>query len=217
MVKVKCYACSTIVRSVWNTDCPGGTVGSGGGASGGGPGGRHGISRSVILFLNKVNGIESHCLTFSQCSLMYNALQIDLFEDKIRKGGYAKLRRYFPQLDDYRLVCPAAKKELNASGADKEVVKAKYFVRDSFLQVAAQGAAAAAAAEALSPCGSSASTLANAGFASSGGGGGGGGPAGPHCYPHFTCAIHTEDVGKLINDCCRDILQRVHLRMHEIL
>ncbi len=41
-------------RSVWNTDCPGGTVGSGGGAPGGGPGGRHGISRSVILFLNKV-------------------------------------------------------------------------------------------------------------------------------------------------------------------
>ncbi len=45
----------------------------------------------------------------------------------------------------------------------------------------------------------------------------GGGPGGPHCYPHFTCAIHTEDIGKLINDCCRDILQRVHLRMHEIL
>lgn len=38
-----------------------------------------------------------------------------------------------------------------------------------------------------------------------------------NCYPHFTCAFSTDDVGRIINECCRDILQRLHLRNHEIL
>ena len=38
-----------------------------------------------------------------------------------------------------------------------------------------------------------------------------------HVYPHFTCAFDSAEVGRVINNCCRDILQRMHLRMHEIL
>ena len=37
------------------------------------------------------------------------------------------------------------------------------------------------------------------------------------CFPHFVSAIDTENVGKLLANCCRDIVQRIHLRMHEIL
>ncbi|TRY69096.1 hypothetical protein TCAL_04094 [Tigriopus californicus] len=37
------------------------------------------------------------------------------------------------------------------------------------------------------------------------------------CYSHFTSAIDTDNIGKLLTNCCRDIVQRVHLRMHEIL
>ncbi len=129
---------------------------------------------------------------------------MDLFEEKVRRGGASKLRRYFPRLDDYQLMCPAARKEMAAPGADQEVVRAKYFVRDSFLQVAAQGAAAAAVSGASAPAASSGGGGGrdHRPHSTSGGGGGpsgGGGPAGPHCYPHFTCAIHTEDIGKLVS------------------
>ena len=42
--------------------------------------------------------------------------------------------------------------------------------------------------------------------------------AGHQCYPYFVTATDaTGHVGRLINECCRDILQREHLRMHEIL
>ena len=38
------------------------------------------------------------------------------------------------------------------------------------------------------------------------------------CYPMFCTAVDTEeDFGKFISECSRDILQRVHLKMHEIL
>jgi len=92
-----------------------------------------------------------------------------------------------------------------ASGTDPEVVRARYFVRDSFLQIAQQ-----------------LSRAAREGGASSSGAGPGASPgslgnAGHQCYPYFVNMTDTEAVGRLINDSCRDILQRVHLRMHEIL
>uniref|UniRef100_A0A3Q3JPA9 GNAS complex locus n=1 Tax=Monopterus albus TaxID=43700 RepID=A0A3Q3JPA9_MONAL len=37
-----------------------------------------------------------------------------------------------------------------------------------------------------------------------------------HCYPHFTCAIDTENIRRVFND-CRDIIQRMHLRQYELL
>ncbi|XP_028288697.1 guanine nucleotide-binding protein G(olf) subunit alpha-like [Parambassis ranga] len=37
-----------------------------------------------------------------------------------------------------------------------------------------------------------------------------------HCYPHFTCAVDTENIRRVFND-CRDIIQRMHLRQYELL
>jgi len=117
---------------------------------------------SVILFLNKQ----------------------DLLEEKI-KSGKSKLEDYFPEFIHY-MIPPEAGPEID-QGADREFTRAKYFIRDNFLQISQQ-------------------------------------PSGPdskqhsqhHCYPHFTCAVDTENIRRVFND-CRDIIQRVHLRMYEIL
>ncbi|KAJ0022616.1 hypothetical protein NQD34_014750 [Periophthalmus magnuspinnatus] len=37
-----------------------------------------------------------------------------------------------------------------------------------------------------------------------------------YCYPHFTCAMDTENIRRVFND-CRDIIQRMHLRQYELL
>jgi guanine nucleotide-binding protein G(s) subunit alpha len=37
-----------------------------------------------------------------------------------------------------------------------------------------------------------------------------------HCYPHFTCAVDTENIRRVFND-CRDIIQRIHLHQYELL
>jgi GTPase SAR1 family protein len=37
-----------------------------------------------------------------------------------------------------------------------------------------------------------------------------------YCYPHFTCAVNTENIRRVFND-CRDIIQRMHLRQYELL
>ncbi|KAI1722557.1 g-protein alpha subunit domain-containing protein [Ditylenchus destructor] len=37
-----------------------------------------------------------------------------------------------------------------------------------------------------------------------------------HCYPHFTCAVDTENIRRVFND-CRDIIQRIHLKQYELL
>lgn len=37
-----------------------------------------------------------------------------------------------------------------------------------------------------------------------------------HCYPHFTCAVDTENIRRVFND-CRDIIQRMHLMQYELL
>ncbi|CAH3193294.1 unnamed protein product, partial [Porites evermanni] len=37
-----------------------------------------------------------------------------------------------------------------------------------------------------------------------------------YCYPHFTCAVDTENIRRVFND-CRDIFQRMHLRQYELL
>lgn len=36
------------------------------------------------------------------------------------------------------------------------------------------------------------------------------------CYPHFTCAIDTENIKRVFND-CRDIIQRLHLIKYNLL
>ncbi len=136
---------------------------------------------SVILFLNKQ----------------------DLLQEKITSGRY-KLEDYFPEFAHY-LIPPEASAELaaataarQAQGDDsamseaalaalKEFTRAKYFIRDNFLQLSQQSASGDSKQH-----------------------------SGHHCYPHFTCAVDTENIRRVFND-CRDIIQRVHLRMYEIL
>ncbi len=117
---------------------------------------------SVILFLNKQ----------------------DLLEEKI-KSDRSRLEDYFPEFVHYT-VPPEAQPEIEA-GADREFTRAKYFIRDNFLQISQQASQ-----------GDSKQHSAH------------------HCYPHFTCAVDTENIRRVFND-CRDIIQRVHLRMYEIL
>lgn len=117
---------------------------------------------SVILFLNKQ----------------------DLLEEKIRSGK-SKLDDYFPEYVHY-ILPPEAQPEID-QGADKEFTRAKYFIRDNFLQISQQ------------PSGGDSKQH-----------------SAHHCYPHFTCAVDTENIRRVFND-CRDIIQRVHLRMYEIL
>lgn len=117
---------------------------------------------SVILFLNKQ----------------------DLLEDKI-KSGKSKLEDYFPEFVHY-MIPPEAQPDID-NGADREFTRAKYFIRDNFLQLSQQT---------------------NQGDSKQ--------HSGHHCYPHFTCAVDTENIRRVFND-CRDIIQRVHLRMYEIL
>ncbi|XP_035271627.1 guanine nucleotide-binding protein G(olf) subunit alpha isoform X2 [Anguilla anguilla] len=42
------------------------------------------------------------------------------------------------------------------------------------------------------------------------------GDGGHYCYPHFTCAVDTENIRRVFKD-CRDIIQRMHLRIYELL
>ena len=116
---------------------------------------------SVILFLNKQ----------------------DMLEEKI-KSGKSKLEDYFPEFVHYTHP-PEAQPEI-ADGADVEFTRAKYFIRDNFLQISQQT---------------------NQGDKQH---------RSRHCYPHFTCAVDTENIRRVFND-CRDIIQRVHLTMYEIL
>ena len=37
-----------------------------------------------------------------------------------------------------------------------------------------------------------------------------------YCYPHFTCAVDTENIRRVFND-CKDIIQRMHLQKYELL
>ena len=118
---------------------------------------------SVILFLNKQ----------------------DLLEEKITSGK-SKLEDYFPEFVHY-VVPPEAVAEIKQNGANKDFTRAKYFIRDNFLQISQHTGQGENKSHSVH-----------------------------HCYPHFTCAVDTENIRRVFND-CRDIIQRVHLRMYEIL
>ena len=118
---------------------------------------------SVILFLNKQ----------------------DLLEEKITSGK-SRLEDYFPEFVHY-VVPPEAVAEIEQHGANRDFTRAKYFIRDNFLQISQHTGQ-----------GDNKSHSAH------------------HCYPHFTCAVDTENIRRVFND-CRDIIQRVHLRMYDIL
>nr|CDJ92075.1 Guanine nucleotide binding protein (G-protein) domain containing protein [Haemonchus contortus] len=90
---------------------------------------------SVILFLNKQ----------------------DLLSEKIKAKRYL-LESYFPEFANYQLPSDA----VFDAADDKDVVRAKYFIRGEFLRI---------------------STAAGDGR--------------HHCYPHFTCAVDTENIRRV--------------------
>ena len=103
----------------------------------------------------------------------------DLLEDKIRAGRH-KLEDYFPDFVHY-VIPPEAEweLELRSETADKEFVRAKYFIRDAFLRISQQ--AHEEDKYALRRL---------------------------HCYPYFTCAVDTENIRSVFND-CRDVIHRL--------
>ena len=111
-------------------------------------------STSVILFLNKQ----------------------DLLEEEVRSGK-TKLDTDFPDFVHY-IIPPEAQPEIG-EGADKEYTRAKYFIRDKFLQISGS----------LS-------------------GGDGWQHRTHYCYPFFTCAVDTESMRRAFSD-CRDTIGRI--------
>ena len=101
----------------------------------------------------------------------------DLLEAKIR-AGRNKLEDYFPDFVDYSMP-PEAEWELRSEAADKEFVRAKYFIRDAFLRISQQAHEEDKYALRRH-----------------------------HCYPYFTCAVDTENIRSVINE-CRDVIHRL--------
>ncbi|XP_063440829.1 guanine nucleotide-binding protein G(s) subunit alpha-like isoform X1 [Mytilus galloprovincialis] len=110
----------------------------------------------------------------------------DLLAEKI-KAGKSKLEDYFPDFKRYQIPNDACVDP----GEDAEVVRAKYFIRDEFLLITGYR---------MSEVRISTSS----------------GEGRHYCYPHFTCAVDTENIRRVFND-CRDIIQRMHLRQYELL
>ncbi|KIH67927.1 g-protein alpha subunit [Ancylostoma duodenale] len=125
---------------------------------------------SVILFLNKQ----------------------DLLSEKIKAKRYL-LESYFPEFANYQLPSDA----VFDAADDKDVVRAKYFIRGEFLKPNIVKFLVR-----IPHCFQRISTAAGDGR--------------HHCYPHFTCAVDTENIRRVFND-CRDIIQRIHLRQYELL
>ncbi|KAK2110242.1 hypothetical protein P7K49_009988 [Saguinus oedipus] len=142
---------------------------------------------SVILFLNKQ----------------------DLLAEKVL-AGKSKIEDYFPEFARYTTPEDATPEP----GEDPRVTRAKYFIRDEFLAgqqpslvvgvptgdrvVPGEGVTD----ESLRLCSQRISTASGDGR--------------HYCYPHFTCAVDTENIRRVFND-CRDIIQRMHLRQYELL
>ena len=112
-------------------------------------------------------------------------ITVCFFQEKITSGR-SRLEDYFPEFVHY-IVPPEAQPEIEQQGADREFTRAKYFIRDNFLQISQH-------------TGQGDNKQHNA----------------HHCYPHFTCAVDTENIRRVFND-CRDIIQRLHLQMYELL
>ncbi|KAM8822981.1 guanine nucleotide-binding protein G(olf) subunit alpha-like isoform 1-T2 [Spinachia spinachia] len=147
---------------------------------------------SVILFLNKQ----------------------DVLADKIL-AGKSKLEDYFPEYSNYQVSAEA----VPDADEDPQVTRAKFFIRDEFL-VKKKKKSLLSTFQGLGPstclsltdfcpvCLSNLSDYQRISTAS--------GEGKHYCYPHFTCAIDTENIRRVFND-CRDIIQRMHLRQYELL
>nr|CAD7608153.1 unnamed protein product [Timema genevievae] len=119
----------------------------------------------------------------------------DLLAEKI-KAGKSRLEEYFADFTRYTTPVDAQVE----SGEDPEVIRAKYFIRYemsfyillSFYWPPKQNFLQKQRISTAS------------------------GDGKHYCYPHFTCAVDTENIRRVFND-CRDIIQRMHLRQYELL
>lgn len=146
---------------------------------------------SVILFLNKQ----------------------DLLAEKIKAGKH-KLEDYFPEFARYQT--PVEPGVVADPSEPPDVIRAKYFIRDEFLvsdgldheRISRFLISEAFFAFAFLPLLLFFFFLQRISTAS--------GDGKHYCYPHFTCAVDTENIKRVFND-CRDIIQRMHLRQYELL
>lgn len=131
----------------------------------------------------------------------------DLLAEKI-KAGKSRLEDYFAEFTRYQTPMDATPDP----GEDPPVIRAKYFIRDEFLVCYCCQRYSFIDKMLLLLCvilmdfillGLQRISTAS-------------GEGKHYCYPHFTCAVDTENIRRVFND-CRDIIQRMHLRQYELL
>ncbi|XP_009584192.1 PREDICTED: guanine nucleotide-binding protein G(olf) subunit alpha, partial [Fulmarus glacialis] len=149
---------------------------------------------SIILFLNKQ----------------------DMLAEKVL-AGKSKIEDYFPEYVHYTVPEDATPD----AGEDPKVTRAKFFIRDEFLVTGLHKAwicvkITTMALHPLKLYPAVALVLANLKHVIRRILEGGSGDGRHYCYPHFTCAVDTENIRRVFND-CRDIIQRMHLRQYELL
>lgn len=128
----------------------------------------------------------------------------DLLAEKI-KAGKSRLEEYFADFTRYQTPVDATSEPSD----HPEVVRAKYFIRDEFL---VSFSFLNIKWFILFPhCFSQPILYSDFQRISTASGDGK-----HYCYPHFTCAVDTENIRRVFND-CRDIIQRMHLRQYELL
>ncbi|PWA29952.1 hypothetical protein CCH79_00009673, partial [Gambusia affinis] len=113
----------------------------------------------------------------------------DMLAEKVL-AGKSKIEDYFPEYARYTIPNEATPEP----GEDPRVTRAKFFIRDEFL---------------VSTTPEFNRLIVGRISTASGDGR-------HYCYPHFTCAVDTENIRRVFND-CRDIIQRMHLRQYELL
>ncbi|XP_066443329.1 guanine nucleotide-binding protein G(s) subunit alpha isoform X2 [Eleutherodactylus coqui] len=156
---------------------------------------------SVILFLNKQ----------------------DLLAEKVL-AGKSKIEDYFPDFGRYTTPDDA----IPEPGEDPRVTRAKYFIRDEFLGRDQRGVPSRVVSRVVQSGGGRAARRSDEPPRKDRRGRPSPPQPGPkristasgdgrhYCYPHFTCAVDTENIRRVFND-CRDIIQRMHLRQYELL
>jgi len=132
----------------------------------------------------------------------------DLLAEKIQ-AGKSRLEDYFAEFTRYQTPMDATPDP----GEDPPVIRAKYFIRDEFLVCCRDVPTYNYPCQSdivFRPILTNCLLLGLQRISTASG-------EGKHyCYPHFTCAVDTENIRRVFND-CRDIIQRMHLRQYELL
>ncbi|KAF3698705.1 Guanine nucleotide-binding protein G(olf) subunit alpha [Channa argus] len=127
----------------------------------------------------------------------------DMLAEKVL-AGKSKIEDYFPEYARYTIPNEATPEP----GEDPRVTRAKFFIRDEFLTIF--GAQTVFLRPVSLPTCRERTYQQPQRISTASGDGR------HYCYPHFTCAVDTENIRRVFND-CRDIIQRMHLRQYELL